>query len=75
MNSPHKQQLAELNLDPALNLLACVWSMAFSEAETQHTARQEIIEFFGLELTLSLYRRGCIAWDPAAVSMQLALEV
>ena len=75
MNDLHKQTLKTPTGDPVLDLLACVWASAFTDAQTDHQARADIVEFFGLETLVRLYRRGAIAWDPGAVALQLTLEV
>lgn len=73
MNQPHAQKLQIISHDIAINLLACTWSLAFQDAETDYSARQDIIDFFGMEQVIHLYHAGCIRWDPLAVPLQTEL--
>jgi len=69
MNHPHAQRIA-LTHDLTLDLLACIWKQAFDDAEDDFSARQDIIDFFGMEQVRHLYHAGCIQWDPRAVPIQ-----
>lgn len=69
MNHPHAQRIT-ITPDLAINLMACVWKQAFDDAQTDYSARQDIIDFFGIERVMHLYHLGCITWDPRAVPIQ-----
>ncbi len=72
MNHPHAQQI-HISPDNAINLLACVWRLAFDDATHDPHARQDIIDFFGIGTIRTLYERGLIAWDPLTVPLQTEL--
>ena len=61
--------------DGFLDMLACAYADAFNEAETDVSARMDIVEVFDPDTLRALRAKGCITWDPDTVPVQAMLEV
>ena len=61
--------------DNYLDMLACAYADAFADAETNVSARADIVEIFDTDTLHALRAHGCITWDPDAVPVQEMLAV